>query len=352
MSTATLSSDAISVTLQPGAAARMVTEYMPGDPGAQVINTAATGTIYLGTSSSVQPSNGVPLPAGSSVQWVNEGQLWAIAGSDAIGPILLVATSCISSWAPSPEIIALTVAAQLLATGIPNVLLSRTLLNAAAVSPAGVAVSVGAYATAIVKLTNSDGVTPKTCAYAYKDSVSGATVAAGILSCVGVAAFTNDPTWELPVSADTLVLTNVTGGAILATVLGTNRAGERRMLGDWTGLRTLACNVPGNAVVGTVVAMTDTASPLGIMHPGLTAFNGAVMYEWATSTNAVGNYEFLTADAAGAITANILFQNPSTTIQRILLGHPGAFVSWQFRVTVQQAPAYTPWLSLIPANPV
>lgn len=124
---APLSSDALHATVTPGKQPVLVTEYMPGGPGVQVINTAVTGTIYLGTGSNVQESNGVPVPAGSSVQWIASGQLWAVAGSDATGPMLLIASGLISSWAPSPEVIATAVATQLIAKGIPSVLVTTPL---------------------------------------------------------------------------------------------------------------------------------------------------------------------------------------------------------------------------------
>lgn len=114
----TLNSDAINTVLLPGAQPVMVTEYMPGGDGAQVINTASSGTVYIGTTSSVGPSSGVPVAAGASVQYTASGQLWAVLGTDATGPVTLVVSSLISAWSPSPE----AVAAAILAAGVPNVI--------------------------------------------------------------------------------------------------------------------------------------------------------------------------------------------------------------------------------------
>lgn len=104
MTTPTLSSDALSVTLKPSADPVMVTEYMPGGAGAQIINTGAKGTVYAGTSSTIQASNGVPIPAGSSVQWTAPGQLWLVLGSDATAPVTVAVSDRINNWA-SAEVI-------------------------------------------------------------------------------------------------------------------------------------------------------------------------------------------------------------------------------------------------------
>ncbi len=117
--TSSLGRDAITAIVAAGQPPVMVTEYMPGGAGCQVINTATTGTVYLGTSSNIQPAQGVPVPAGSSVQWVEPGQMWAVAGPDVIAPVTITTTDRISSWAPSPEVVALAVAEQLITNGLP-----------------------------------------------------------------------------------------------------------------------------------------------------------------------------------------------------------------------------------------
>lgn len=220
--TSALNSDALQATVTPGKTPVMVSEYMPGGRGVHVINTAVTGTVYLGTSSSVQSSNGVPVPAGSSVQWTASGQLWAVAGPDATGPMLVIASGQISSWAPSPEVIALAVAQQLLATGLPNVLTSQVIGDF--VLPA--AIDVHGYDSVLLIMTDTPVSQPVAVNYQFTDVANTALVQPGEWAQQGGAPIP----LTLPVLGPTLLMQQAaadTNPVHTVRVIGTNRAAPR-----------------------------------------------------------------------------------------------------------------------------
>lgn len=216
MTSSRLASDAITTVITPGASPVMVTEYMPNDgAGAQVINTAASGTIYAGTSSSVQQSNGIPIPAGASVQWTEPGQLWVVAGDDATDPITLITTARINSWTPSPEAVAIATATALLKQGIPNVLLGKTIFNGPLTE--NTALDVSQYASLNIQVRPNNA--PAVIGYGFQDE-NAANLDTGQFSDA-------DPalpiTYRLPVSGPTLTLVPITANSPWLTVYGSNR---------------------------------------------------------------------------------------------------------------------------------
>lgn len=121
-----MSSPLLADTGQPftvGKAALLLTEYAP----VTVINTS-TSTVYVAGTSSVGPSNGVPVEAGTALPWKTSGQLWAVldpAATDSSATVVL--TGATDTWSPSPATIAAEVASSALATAIANAIAASTL---------------------------------------------------------------------------------------------------------------------------------------------------------------------------------------------------------------------------------
>lgn len=144
--TSPLSSDALSVVATNDA--QMVTEYMPTNGSALVIN-LGTSRVYLGTSSSVSPNNGVPLDPGTALHWegrTNQQQLWVILAPGGTPSTVTVSTLA-GDWTPSPGAIAAAAAAALLAQGVPSVLTGAPV---AAANVGASAFDVSGYATVFV----------------------------------------------------------------------------------------------------------------------------------------------------------------------------------------------------------
>lgn len=211
--------DVLTANVAAGAPAVMATEYMPGGDGAQIINPATSGTIYVGTSSGVGSSNGVPVPAGASVQWTQAGQLWAVAGPDfSTGQTTtLIVSQCINQWTPSPEAVATATADQLLTQGIPQVFRGAIIyIGTAAAFPTD-GIDVSQYASLNVRVT-PDGAAGAV-GYLFSDPESGAVLDENYLTNYDK---TLAVTFRLPVSGPQLHMNAVTGTPSLV-IYGSNR---------------------------------------------------------------------------------------------------------------------------------
>lgn len=211
--------DVLTANVAAGAPAVMVTEYMPGGDGAQIINPATSGTIYVGTSSGVGSSNGVPVPAGASVQWTQSGQLWAVAGPDFPSgqTTTLIVSQCINQWTPSPEAVASATADQLLTQGIPQVFRGQLLYSGSAAEFPTLGMDVSQYASLNVNVT-PDGA-PGVVGYQFSDPESGAVLDENyLIDCDQ----TYDFTARIPVSGPLLYITSMFGTPSV-TIYGSNR---------------------------------------------------------------------------------------------------------------------------------
>jgi hypothetical protein len=144
-----------SFTLAPGAAPVLLTQYAPGadDGGLLIINLdVSAGRLYLGGDSSVSPNNGVPVDPGTAIPWTTAGQVWAVADPAAAANLTVVVTAAISTWTPSPAAIAAEVAAGLLASGVPNVLLEDQLGGGVVAAGGNLSFDVSKYASAQISI--------------------------------------------------------------------------------------------------------------------------------------------------------------------------------------------------------
>lgn len=115
-----------------------------------VINTSANDLVYLGNSSGVSPASGVPLEAGTALPWIAGGEVWAVVAPGTTNTIAVVITSAIAGWEPSPAAIAAAVAAELLAEGIPNVLVENVIFSGTLASLGQTTLDVSGYASVVI----------------------------------------------------------------------------------------------------------------------------------------------------------------------------------------------------------
>lgn len=232
MTTPTLPADGKTVVLQPGASPVMLTEY--AFPGCLVINTAAAGLVWLGTGSGVGPSGGVPLEPSTSAKWTQNGQLWAMLDPAATASVTIVLTDRVDGWEQDPTVIAEITAQQLLASGIPPVLVQANLTHSTnpnqpwdvlAAGAGGLTYDVSKYTSVIVQIVV--GANSGTYGYsvlASQDGMLGVVLSTmGMPSLIGGAhAFVP---FTLPTTGKTLTLSSPAGASVV--VLGSNRATAR-----------------------------------------------------------------------------------------------------------------------------
>lgn len=195
----------------------------------------------------------------------------------------------------------------------------------------GQSLQVGEFSSLHVLLGNIDGVTPLVATYQFVDSVSGFIVDSGVLSCHAVANNPNWPSWYLPVTADTFKLF-ANALAPIAVVVGTSRALAKGMAGAYQPIRTFQGTLAANAPAGTTVELlgVDTVLQSSLPQDDCSGYNGLVMYQWRSTITITGDLYLRYLDATAVERTQIVFQNFSTTINRLLSGHPDAFVRWRF----------------------
>ena len=220
-----------------------------------LINTSADSLLYIGDSSAVGPSSGVPLEASTALPWSAGGTVWAAAAPGTADAVSLVITSAIDGWDPSPAAIAAAVAAELLAQGIPNVLVEEPIVNGITLAPGATTnppTNVSGFASLVIF---SEQMTPTVSErlLATQMDPNGNAVDTETIS---LPAFKGSA--RLAVTGTTIQFTNQTTDPVRIWVVGSNRAAVQRLdvraktsLGDvWTS--------PSAAyTVGQLVALTE-----------------------------------------------------------------------------------------------
>lgn len=141
------------ITVKVGQAAQLLTEYAPppdADSGLTLIN-IGNDRVWLADDSSVSSGRGVPLDPGTSIPWQAPGQVWVAPDAAAAATTTIVLTGAIQMWTPSPAAIAAQVAAELLATGIPSVLVTDTIFNGTLAASGDATFDVSKYASLLIQ---------------------------------------------------------------------------------------------------------------------------------------------------------------------------------------------------------
>lgn len=195
----------------------------------RLINSSLTaGRVWLGTSSGVSTLTGIPLEAGASLTWTDEAELWLIADPAAAGPVsVIVSDSVIDDWNPSPAALAALVAsqtaAQLLATGVPNVLLEQTLYSGTLAAGAIVFVDVSSAASVIITAAQ---VTSTSSLKITQQAPGGTTVDEELVPYIDLRGVSG----RLALVGTTLKITNTGANPepLNLVIVGSNRAAEHR----------------------------------------------------------------------------------------------------------------------------
>jgi hypothetical protein len=333
----TLPNDGKAFTLKPGGPAVELTEY--AFPGVLVINTATAGLVWLGAGSAVGPQDGIPLEPSTAAPWTRASPLFAVLDAAATAPVTLYMTASTSRWDPSPTAIGAAVAAQLLATGVPNVLV-QDIIATNTVVPAGTGVAItglNKYASIIALpgydsrfaacirldwLVGGAGGQPVDTVFAsaVAEFPSGGPISSAVQPLA------------LPVRGDTLLCTKITAGAVLGMgigVIGSNRPepGNGRMLNDHQLARLMVTNQAA-FVAGTPAPLINADGGRNI-----TGFNGEMVLD--AFANVAGVFECTYIQQNGALinggNAIVGIAVAANVHSQIRYNHPAlALAQWAF----------------------
>jgi hypothetical protein len=339
--------------------ATLLTEYMPDGP-AVVIN-FGTDRVWLGTSSAVSSSTGVPCEAEAFVVWTEPGQLWVVLDSAAASSSAAVqATTRLASWQASPAAIGdqvatfmttsglaaqigVQVAEQANALGIPAVFQGSTLQRSVAVGAVTsyeVPFDLSAYASITVSLSLVP--TGQQIGFAWIDQAGGTVgVDTHYFQCTGTngPANTSGISLTLPVESSTLriLLPGGTNTGTFATRI-TTYASNRPIALTLGGLDN------GVDLVKTQSFVNGTPVALGTVNT-----NGGL--HWArmlTNSTGAGYFGYSLGSSTGGTSPNLyVWKNAAgaDTFQQIAL--PPGCVGLVFLPTVTGT--YTAEMTITPA---
>lgn len=187
------------------------------------------------------------------------------------------------------------------------------------------------YATALIQIGNLDNTSPTMCLYQWVDSATSATIDQGLLSADNLLGGLQ-PSWGMPVLADTLQLTAISGNPV-ARVLGSSTTiGKRLKFESVYPLRTLLGTVPASSPSGTRVQLVhNEPNTVGLALPDTTSYNGLCTFLLNANATINGNLQHGYLDGSGSRRFTTFMQNASGTVQQVLFGHPDAFVTWWYQ---------------------
>jgi len=165
-----------SALIKPGPAI-LITSGLQG--GATVYNHDTTSAVWIGVTPDVAPGNGSKVGALGSVVWSQTGPIYAVVDTGVSSPVS-VTLSTSTTNPVDPVAVGSAVAAQLLATGVPNVLIGKGFDGTAATgtpalsnTPPYLDVSAYASVTYSVTVTSVSGANGGCIIYGFYDPVSG-----------------------------------------------------------------------------------------------------------------------------------------------------------------------------------
>jgi hypothetical protein len=221
---------------------------------ATVVNRSSTGTIRLGSDSSLNRTNGLTLGPLGSVQWTG-GQLWAIVDPGTISDVA-IEISTDAANPVSPVDIGVAIATELLASGIPSVFLLDT-IQAGLTIGANVSVTlidVAKYASLNIDFFNGFN---STVIMEFTDD------AGSVISQDRISVTTTDNTpIQIPVCGTRLVITNISLNAITLNAYGSNRTISRLMMKAGSGARLFFASAA--LAAGAAVQLLSGDGSLGI----------------------------------------------------------------------------------------
>lgn len=313
-------------TLTLGGGPVLLTPGAGGDPPLVIVNTSKDRA-WIAGDSTVSSNNGVPLDPGTSLPWTGTGEVWGVADDAATAPIVVYITSAVSGWTPSPAAIASQVAAELLATGIPNVLTETVVADQVSI-PAGNSqdFDVSGYASVVVNVSD-------TASYEF---IVNAPLAGEVLLdqdafSLGI---TGGTPIRLAVVGPILRVFNHAAFGLDCTIVGSNRPAFERYdaRSNIQQVQTYATNV-GNVLAGgkAGMALTTSQSPnlQGLCYADIRIWSSTIAGQllWPSLN---GGDDLLLTDTTEMVTATLqlLPSGGTVTGKRImkLLSIPVGFV--------------------------
>ena len=202
--------------------------------GSIIYNQDTANTVWVSSNPSIVSGQGIPLGPLGSLTW-NGGVVYAVAGTGVTTGTQLNISSDVGNL-DNPVAIGAAVAAQLLATGIPSVLIGKSVFSGviAPMPSPGISwvvpVSIGQYASLAMSFQSTVN---QSITIAWVDSVTGQTISSRRYMLAAYPVDANQLKIETPVKADEMHIffTDYTAGSVTLQVYASNRALPERIAG-------------------------------------------------------------------------------------------------------------------------
>lgn len=316
-------------------------------------NMSTTGAIWVGNSPSVSPNNGMRIGPLGTAHWAKDaGLAYACVDTGILTTINLNISNDISNPA-NPVDVATATATQLLAQGVPNVLVQSTLLNTTLVANVGQSMDVSGQASITITASTAGTTQQVVLQCFFYDPVSGQSDLAFYLT-VPANTFSTKGEWVIPVTNSSFNIVAPTGSPSTAVVIrGSNRpVPSIRQIGTTPVPRQLGLF----AIFAAGTPVTFTAND-GIGDP-LTRYNGPVELHVQcanpVSANAAGffiNAAYAGLSSVGA--GNLISATITPTVTNTTMfawNHPSVPVLWTLYPNFNTGTAALVFLSVIPAG--
>lgn len=195
--------------------------------GSLIVNTDTKNAVWVSTQTNVAPGVGTRIGPLGSLSWTQTSQyVYAVVDTGVATPIIVHVSASVTN-PDNPVDVGLSVAAQILLTGVPNVLTTTTIFGPTPIAGSGLsaAIDVSGYASVIVSTGQVAKINAQELDCIFYDA-QGNQGTSYEMSAPADSLGLTLPDAVLPVRFPTLRVSNVGVDSQTVTVQGTNRASE------------------------------------------------------------------------------------------------------------------------------
>jgi hypothetical protein len=229
------------------------------DNGSIIVNRDPTNSVWVDDKPSVVPGAGTLVPALGMVQWRSQRGIWAVLDAGVTQPVLLMISDEITDYA-DPEAVAIATATQLLATGVPNVLIEDTLIPGTILSAnQAITVDISKYSSFTVQALGTQPAGSLCDLIVSQSADSGNLLVLDSEFCYA-ASFASgygygNGTWRFAAVGKYLTIQNSPNSKVSVTVIASNRAATKRVDSalNTNNSDQWLCTLPGAMSNGQIV---------------------------------------------------------------------------------------------------
>lgn len=193
--------------------------------GTVIYNSDPNNGVWIGAAGTVSPGNGIRVGPFSTAQWAaNKGTLWACVDTGVTAPVSITVSDDVTA-VDNPAAIAASVAAKLLAGGVPSVMIHDVLVDHVLIpwlpgSAGMINVDTSKYASVIVQFKTIGDLGPYNVRYSWETANWAILIDSGVLSSDN----SQPDTFEMTVKGASLNLQNtLLNNDVIVTVIGSNK---------------------------------------------------------------------------------------------------------------------------------